>query len=147
MAIQHAASRAWADVDEERVVFLSVEQTVGSPGEGRGNDAGLVEKLAADAYLQFGGTALQTVHLLMIVVGIPSALRAQLPDGLADAPQLWIVGVGLESPLVGEGEHLVVDAGGVADTQHIDAAVYKLFGNPVNGHVALCAHQHLTLAA
>ena len=53
----------------------------------------------------------------------------------------------LEAPLVGEAEHLVVHTGGVADAQHIESAVDELFRYPVDGHIALCTHQHLVLAA
>ena len=38
--------------------------------------------------------------------------------------------MGLEATLVGEGEHLVIDAGRIADAQDIDATVYEFFGDP-----------------
>ena len=54
--------------------------------------------------------------------------------------------MGLEATLIGEGEHLVVDTGGVADAQDIDASVNKFLGDPVDGHVALGTDQYLVLA-
>ena len=55
--------------------------------------------------------------------------------------------MGLEAPLVGEREHLVVHTGRIADAEDVQAAVDQLLGNPVDGHVALGAYQHLRLAA
>ena len=52
----------------------------------------------------------------------------------------------LEAPFVGEGQHLVVNARGVAYAQHGDTAVGELLRNPVYGGVALRAHHHLGLA-
>ena len=40
----------------------------------------------------------------------------QVAYGFADAPQLRIVGMRLEAPLVGEAQHLVVHTRGIADT-------------------------------
>ena len=74
------------------------------------------------------------------------AVTPEVADGLADAPKQGVVGMGLEAPLVGEGEHLVVDTGGIADAQDIDAAVHQFLGDPVDGHIALGADQHLILA-
>ena len=54
--------------------------------------------------------------------------------------------MGLEAALIGEAQHLVVHAGGVAYAQHIDAAVDQLLAYPVHGGVALCADHHLALA-
>ena len=54
--------------------------------------------------------------------------------------------MGLEAALVGKRQHLVVDTGGIADTQDIDASVDELFANPVDSHIALRTYQHLTLA-
>ena len=51
-----------------------------------------------------------------------------------------------EAALVGEGEHLVVNAHGIADAEHVDPTIDQLFRDPVHRHIALCAHQHLTLA-
>ena len=53
--------------------------------------------------------------------------------------------MGLETALIGEREHLVVDTGGIADAEHVDATVYELLGNPVDSHVTLRTDQHLTL--
>ena len=52
-----------------------------------------------------------------------------------------------KAALVSERQHLVVNLGGVAYAQHVDAAVDELFANPVDSHVALRADEHLVLAA
>ena len=51
----------------------------------------------------------------------------------------------LETPFIGKGQHLVIDTGGVANPEHVDASVYELLGYPVYRHVALCTYQHLVL--
>ncbi len=53
----------------------------------------------------------------------------------------------LEAALIREGEHLVVDARGIAEPQHVHTPVYEPFAYPVYRHVALCADQHLRFAA
>ena len=53
--------------------------------------------------------------------------------------------MGFEPAFVGKCEHLVVDTCGVAYSQHVYTAVYQLLAYPVNSHVALRTHQHLTL--
>ena len=133
-------------VDEEGSELLPVEQSVGAAHQRAGYDMGLLEQLLLYADLQLGGAALQPVHLLVPAV---AALLAgtQLADGLADGPQLGIVGMGLEAPLVGEGEHFVVHTRGVAYAQHVQPAVNELLADPVDGHVALCADEDLRLAA
>ena len=52
-----------------------------------------------------------------------------------------------KAALVGAGQHFVRDAGRVANAQDADAASRELQRNPIDGHVALCAHQHLCFAA
>ena len=52
----------------------------------------------------------------------------------------------LKLSLVGEAKHLVVDTGWIADAQDVDATVDEFFGYPVDGHIALSADKHLTLA-
>ena len=81
----------------------------------------------------------------MVAVAAPFAVGAEVADGFPDRPKERVIGVRLKTPLVGEGEHLVVDAGGIADAQDIDAAVDKFFRDPVDGHVALGTDQHLIL--
>ena len=51
------------------------------------------------------------------------AVGAQVANGFADGPQVRIVRVSLEASLIGKRQHLVVDAGGVANAQYIDATV------------------------
>ena len=131
-------------VDEQRPKLHAVQQPVGCSRERGGYDTRLAKQLGVDAQLQLGGTALQTFHLLVPAVRA-FALRPQLAHGLAQAPQLRVVGMCLEAPLIGERQHLVVDPCGVAYAQDRDATVNELLGNPVNRHVALGTHQHLTL--
>ena len=127
--------------------MFAFEHPVGASGEGAGYDTCLAEERRAYAQLQFGGAALQTVHLLMPRLGASASLLAQFAYGLAYAPQLRIVGMRLEASFVGERQHLVVDACGVAYAQHGNATVDEFLRNPVDRHVALCAHQHLALAS
>ena len=47
---------------------------------------------------------------------------------------------------IGEAQHLVVDARGIADAQDGDAAVHQFLANPVHGSVALGTHEDLCLA-
>ena len=47
---------------------------------------------------------------------------------------------------IGERQHLVVHSAGIADTQHVDAAVHEFLAYPVDSHIALGAYQHLVLA-
>ena len=72
-------------------------------------------------------------------------MGTEFPDGLTDRPEQFIVGMGLEASLIGKGEHLVVDTGGIADTKDVDTTVYEFLRNPVDGHVTLRTDQHLTL--
>ena len=74
------------------------------------------------------------------------AMATQVADGFADGPQLCVVRVCLETPLVGKRQHLVVHSGGIADTQHVDAPIHQFFTNPIDSHIALCTHQHLVFA-
>ena len=73
-------------------------------------------------------------------------LCPQFAYSLAYGPKLGIVGVGLEASLVGETQHLVVDARGIANAQYGNAPIDQFLRDPVHRHVALCAHQHLALA-
>ena len=52
----------------------------------------------------------------------------------------------LEAPFVGEGQHLVVHTGGVADAEHGHTSIDQLLANPIDRHIALCTHQYLVLA-
>ena len=83
----------------------------------------------------------------MVAVAAPFAVGAEVANGLADAPKEGVVGVCLKAPLVGEGEHLIVDAGGVADAEDVDTAVDEFFRDPIDGHVALGTDQDLVFAA
>ena len=74
------------------------------------------------------------------------AMATQVADGFADGPQLCVVRVCLETPLVGKRQHLVVHSAGVADTQHIDAPIHQFFTNPIDSHITLCTYQHLVFA-
>ena len=124
-------------VDEEGAEFLAFEQAVGRTHEGTGDDTGLAEELGIDADLQFGGPFFEAFEFLVVAVAAPFTVGAEVANGLADAPKEGIVGVCLKAPLVGEGEHLIVDAGRVADAENVDATVDEFFRDPVDGHVAL----------
>ena len=55
--------------------------------------------------------------------------------------------MGLKATFIGEGEHFIVDTRGIADTQHVDAAIHQFLRDPVHRHVTLCADQYLVLAS
>ena len=133
-------------VDEECPELHPLQQTVGTAHQRTGHDTCLAKQLGVDAYLYLGSTALQTVHLLMEAAVATMAFLPHLANGLPDGPQLRIVGMRLEAPLVGERQHLVVDACGIADAQDVHPTVHQLFRYPVYRHVALRTNQHLWLA-
>ena len=134
-------------IDEEGAEFLAFEEAVGRTYEGTGDDTGLTEELGIDADLQFGGTFFEAFEFLVVIIATPFAVGTEIADGLSDAPEKSVVGVGLEASFVGEGEHLIVDAGGVADAEYVDASVDEFFRDPVDGHIALGTDQYLVLAA
>ena len=133
-------------VDEECPELHPLQQTVGTAHQRTGHDTCLAKQLGVDAYLYLGSTALQTVHLLMEAAVATMAFLPHLANGLSDGPQLRIVGMRLEAPLVGERQHLVVDACGIADAQDVHPTVHQLFRYPVYRHVTLRTNQHLWLA-
>ena len=134
-------------VDKQRAKLLTVKQSVGRPYQRASDDTRLAEELGIDTYLKLGGALLEALHLLVVLVVAPLAVSTQVAYGLADSPQQFVVGVALKASLIGEGEHLVVDARRVADTKHGYAAVDELLADPVYSHVALSAYQHLRFAA
>ena len=103
--------------------------------------------MGIDTDLQFGGTFFEAFQFLVVAVAAPFAVGAEVANGLADGPEEGVVGVCLKAPLVSEGEHLIVDAGRVADAEDVDATVDEFFRDPVDGHVALGADQDLVFAA
>ena len=105
-------------VDEEGAKLHAVEQSVGGAHQCAGNDTRLAKEFGIDAYLEFSGATLQAVHLLVPVV-CALALTAQLAYVLADGPQLGIVRMGLETALIGERQHLVVDTHRITYTQDV----------------------------
>ena len=54
--------------------------------------------------------------------------------------------MGLETPLIGEAQHLIVHPSGVSDPQNVDTPIHKFLTNPVYSHITLRANEHLTLA-
>ena len=94
--------------------LLSIQQSIGRPHQCAGNDPCLTKQLTVDANLQFGGTTLQALQLLMVTLVTSPAVAAQFADGLAQCPQLRIVGMGLKATLVGKRQHLVVHTCGIA---------------------------------
>ena len=134
-------------VDKQCAELLSVEQPTAAAYECTGDDSGFVEELGIDTELQFGGTFLQAFQFLVVFI-IPSfPMGPQVADGLTDSPQLVVVGMSLETTFVCKGEHLVVHLRGIADTEHIHSSVHEFLRDPVYGHIALRAHQHLILTA
>ena len=133
-------------VDEESGKPHAIEQTRRAAYEGRGYDMCGVEEVLVDAYLKLRGAGAETIHLLMPLVGAAALGGAKLPDGLADAPEVGIVGMRFKPTLIREGKHLIVDARGVAETQYVDSPIDKALAYPVDGHVALGAHEHLRFA-
>ena len=103
--------------------------------------------MGIDADLQFGGAFLEAFQFLVEPLISPFTVTPEVADGLADRPEEGVVGMRLETTLVSEGEHLIVDARGIADAQDVDAPVDEFLGYPVDGHVALGADQYLVFAA
>ena len=137
-------------IDEERAEAPSGKQAMVAAHEGGGDDVRAVKEFGIDLYLQRRGTVAQAryalAYLFACLVAAPACAVAHFAEVLADAPQLGVERMPLEAAFVGEGEHLVVHAGGVADTQHVDAPVHQLLRNPVDSGVALGADQHLRFA-
>ena len=133
-------------VDEQRAELHAVQQAVGRADKSGGDDSRLAEELLVDGNLQGRSTVFQALHLLMPFLVAPLTILAQLADGLANGPQLRIVGMRLETTLVGEGQHLIVYPRGIAYAEHVQATVYKFLRNPVDSHVTLRTDQHLVLA-
>ena len=126
--------------------FHPLQQSVRGAHQRTGDDAGLAEEFALYADFKFRGALLQPFHLLVIFVVTAFPARPQFAECLAGSPQLRIVGMRLKPPFVGEGEHLVVDARGVADAEHGNTTVEQFLTDPIHRHVTLGTHQHLTLA-
>ena len=55
-------------VNKEGAELHSLQQSVGRTYQGTGDDTRLAKEFAIDADFYFGGTALQPLHLLMIVL-------------------------------------------------------------------------------
>ena len=89
-------------VNEQCAELLTVQQAVGRTYQGRGNDTGLAEQFVVDAYLQCRSATLQTLQLLVVLLIASLAVAAHVVDGLADGPQMWIVGMALETALIRE---------------------------------------------
>ena len=133
-------------VDEEGRELLADQCPVGTSCQSAGDDTRLVEEILVDGDFQFGGTFFQTGYFLMQGIGTVFLLGIEIADALADGPQLGVVRMAFETPFVGACQHTVGHTHRVADTQHGHTAVSQFLGNPVHGHIALGAHQHLTLA-
>ena len=74
-------------------------------------------------------------------------MGSQLTDSFTDGPKHLIVGMSLKTTLVGKREHLVVHTRRITYSQHIDATINEFLRYPVNGHIALCTHQHLVFTS
>ena len=55
-------------VDKEGAELHAFQQPVGRTHQGAGDDTRLAKEFAVDADFYFGGTTLQPIHLLMIVL-------------------------------------------------------------------------------
>ena len=137
-------------VDEEGAEAPSVQQAVVGAYEGGGDDVRRVEEVGVYLHLEGGGAVAQAAEAVAqgLASGIVRAAGAALEgtELAADGPELRVGGVRLEAAFVGEGQHLVVDARGVADAQDGEAAVDEALRYPVDGGVALRADQHLGFA-
>ena len=91
----------------------------------RGNHTRLTEELGIDTQFEFGGTFLQAFEFLVIFLVAALPMAPEIPDGFPDGPEFGVVRMALKASFVGKGEHLVVDTGGVTDSEHIDATVYE----------------------
>ena len=132
-------------VNEYRSELLSHQQTVGASHQRAGNHPCLTEQSFVDADFQFRGPVFQRIDFLpnALPVGSFPAAGIQFAHGLADTPQLGVIRMRLKAPLIGERQHLVVYPAGIPDAQYTHAPVDQLLTDPVDGHVALCADQHL----
>ena len=74
-------------------------------------------------------------------------VHTQLTNGFAYSPKLRIIRVSLETALISEAKHLIVDTSRIANTQHVYSTVYQLFTYPVDSHIALRTYQYLTFAS
>ena len=114
-------------VDEEGREVVVGQHPVGSPHKRAGHDTCFVEKSGVDLHLQFGGSATKVRESVAQAVALGSASLAQgllrLADSLADAPQLGVERMRLEAALVGEREHFVVHASGIANAQYGNAPI------------------------
>ena len=134
-------------VDEQRTELHTRQQTIGRPGKGACYHLGIIEKSLVDGEFHLSGTSLETGDFLMHVIAVSATRFVQLTYGATHSPQVLIQGMSLETTFVGEAQHLVRDACGIAYTQHTYAAVHQLLRNPVHSHVRLGAYQHLILAS
>ena len=107
-----------------------VQQTVVAAHQGGGDDVRSIEEVGIDLHLKCGGTVAQLAHVVAHTLTLlKAALAGFAGEGaqlLADAPELGVGGMCLEATLVGEGEHLVIHAGGVAYAQHVHPTIYEL---------------------
>ncbi len=132
--------------NEDGAEFLAVKQLVASAHEGGGDDAHLPEDVGVDAYLELHGNLLEPIHLLVEAFARLASLAPHFAHGASHLPQFGIVGVVGKAVLIGETQHFVVDTRGVADAQYWDAAVHQFLADPIDGSVALGAHEHLGFA-
>ena len=109
-------------VDKERVEAAARHHGVARASERGGDDPRIVEERVADTQFQLIGALAQAVYLLMeIRPALPPRLRHEGAQRAAYLPEGGIVGVLLETPLIGVGKHLRRDARGVTDAQHGNA--------------------------
>ena len=69
-----------------------------------------------------------------------------LADVAPQLPQLGVVRVVGKAVLIGETQHFVIDACGIADAQYGHTAIHEFLADPIDGGIALGTHEHLRLA-
>ena len=134
-------------VDEKRGKAMGRQEAIGGADKRRCDDPCLVEEGSINAYLQLRRPLAEAGKAIAEGITFGAAAvshrRLRLADGFPDAPQFRVVGMRFEAAFVGKGKHLVVYAGGIADSEDVDAPIDQLFGYPIHSGVALGADEDL----
>ena len=137
-------------VDEEGGKVMGRQEAIGGADKCRCDDPCLVEEGSINAYLQLRRPLVEAGKAIAERIAFGAAAvthrRLRLADGSPDAPQFRVVGMRFEAAFVGKGKHLVVYAGGIADSEDVDAPIDQLFGYPIHGGIALGTDEDLIFA-